>query len=163
MTSSSPPPPPSITLGRGGQQLVMLLLGIFSVLVAGVNLFGADDVFGAGLFAWWLLMGAWLVIRTPRVGVRVSVDGITERELWRSRRVPWCDVQLIDVETQGLGPGATGAPRVVRKSGERLRFTALASYSPRVVDSDVAVLQTHHGTHLSACPDCVPRDQVVPG
>jgi hypothetical protein len=96
--------------------------------------------FGAGLFAMfaWLvhplfLLGCipWLVLayRMLRIGVFVSNDGVVVRNVLRSRRVPWSDVERFDWGTAWNGGGGSvlsfPVGCVYLRDGGCIRSTAL--------------------------------------
>ncbi|WP_328966410.1 hypothetical protein [Streptomyces sp. NBC_00239] len=52
------------------------------------------------------------------------------------------------------GPAQASGPAL--KNGDRLGLGALASYSTRTVNTDLALIRYRHATHTTACHHCTP-------
>ncbi|MEV7373307.1 PH domain-containing protein [Streptomyces sp. NPDC090301] len=156
MNHSSPRQAPASahTLGSAGQRIVLIVVGGVFGLLGAVGLTGAADPAGVVIYSVVLAAGLWLAFRGGLVGLRVDASGITERGLGRSRTVSWCAVREVAVSTQGLGPARTGSPGLVLKDGRSLPLTAIASYSSRTLQADLALLTSAHTAHLGACGAC---------
>ncbi|MFB7233961.1 hypothetical protein ACFCXK_04185 [Streptomyces sp. NPDC056269] len=151
---SSPRQVPAHTLGAPGQRIALSLVGGVFGLLGAMGLIGAADPAGVVIYSVVLAAGLWLAFRGSLVGLRVDASGVTERGLGRSRTVSWCAVREVVVSTQGLGPAQTGSPGLALKDGTSLPLTAIASYSSRTVQADLALLTSAHTAHRGACGAC---------
>lgn len=149
-------PIPARTLSSAGQCVVLIMVGsVFGLLgVAGLVMTG--DAASIAIYAGCLAFGGWIAFRACFLGLRIDTGGVTERGLGRSRSVAWCEIREAYLDARGTGPVQSVLPGVVLRSGERVPFQAIASYSRRAAQQRMNALRSAHAAHLAVCPACTP-------
>lgn len=111
--------------------LVFLLIGIATIVNAATDEVGAL-VFGLAVGIFGAALGRYGVWRSLIAGVKYSPDGIEVRNLERTRRISWDDVEAVEVRrTHGdiLVFLRQADIVLVLKSGEEDWLSSLAVYS----------------------------------
>jgi hypothetical protein len=140
--------------------LVFLLIGIVTIVNAATDGVGAA-IFGFVVGAVGVTVGGYGVWRSLIAGVKYSPDGIEVRNLERTRRISWSDVEAVEVRrTRGdiLVFLRQADIVLVLKSGEEDWLSSLAVYNfsssvPKrtqaKADALRAALELHRREHIN--------------